>query len=185
MDKVKLEFKAPKSKTIEYNGIDIIINPFLEVGAQAVLIEHYLEDYFGEKKEGDILEPYAKAEYNLLNYVFQICTNIDTIDLDGNLYDDKTNLVNPILDEIVNYWDFRAILTNVVSRKEEQIRLDNSIGKVLGGLVEKAYDLLDKFGEVKPEEIEKLQKTSLELADKLEKSSIIGKPARKPRQKKA
>jgi len=185
MKKVKLEFKAPENKTIEYNGITITVNPFLEVGAQSVLIEHYLEDYFSEKQEDDILEPYAKAEYNLLNYVFQICTNIDTENFDGNLYDDKRNLVEPVLETIENYWDFRNILLNIVNRKEEQIRIDNSIGKILTDLVDKAYELLEKFSEVKPEEIEKLQKTGIELAERLEKSSIIGKPVRKPRQKKA
>ena len=185
MDKVKLEFKIPKTKKIEYNGVEIEVYPFLEVGAQSVLIEKYLEDYFGEPVEGEIIKGYAKAEYNLLNYLFQVATNIDTSDLDSNLYSDE-NLIMGVLGSIVNYSFFRGMLEQAVQDKKEEIRLEASLGKVLSALIEKGYDVLDKFSEIKPEEIEKLQKTGIDLAKKLEESSIIGKPAvKKPRQKKA
>jgi len=185
MDKVKLEFKTPKTKKIEYNDVTIEVYPLLEVGAQSVLIEKYLEDYFEKPVEGEIVKGYVKAEYNLLNYVFQIVTNIDTKDFDSNLYSDE-KLVNDILNAIINYRSFRELLWHAVEDKKEEIRIEASVGKVLSNLIEKAYDVLDKFSEIKPEEIEKLQKTGIDLAKKLEESSIIGKPVvKKPRQKKA
>ena len=91
-----------------------------------------------------------------------------------------------VLGSIVNYSFFRGMLEQAVQDKKEEIRLEASLGKVLSALIEKGYDVLDKFSEIKPEEIEKLQKTGIDLAKKLEESSIIGKPAvKKPRQKKA
>lgn len=176
MDKVKLEFKIPKMKTIEYGGIEIKIVPFLTTAQQVVLINRYLEDYF---KEGDTnLIPlsnyrYLEAEYNLLNNLLSLATDIDTTGLDENLLSDS-NFSHIICENIDNFWDFYAKLTNIIEEIKEQ---KNSVPLLLSGLIEKAYGILDKVSDISPEQIEKLQQTSTDLMEKLKESQVLGKVA--------
>lgn len=174
MDKVKLEFKAPRSKTIEYNGVEIVVDTFLTTPKQIFLIDNYLEDYFAgyEEVSEDVKHPYLKAEYSMINYIMQLNTNIDYENIDINLYSDEQFWFT-ITSEITNYYNFREKLNTIVEEKKRRILVENSIGKVALELVDKAYGLLENFSEITPEEIEKLQKIGLELADKMESSSLL------------
>lgn len=180
MNKVKLEFKLPKNKTIEHNGTEIEVMPFMRIAEQIVLINRYLFEYFGENKE-KVIESvrynYLEAEFNLKNYIFQSNTNIDYESLENDIYMD-CELWEKITSEILNYKEFRKNLDHVVSEVKEQIALDNSLGVVLERLVEKGYGVLEKFSEITPEEIEKLQKSGVELSKQLEESSILKDMAR-------
>lgn len=182
MDKVKLEFKIPKTKIIEYNGVDIEVTPFLSVAQQAVLIIRYLEEYFNKPEDALIqASPYdlIGAEYGLIFNILQMNTNIDLENIDDDIYSD-TKFLGQIISNITNYDDFREKLENIVYEVKGQITLENSIGKVVSGLIEKAYVILNKISSITPEELEKAQKEGVKLIERLEKSSVLGQGALTP-----
>jgi hypothetical protein len=180
MDKVKLEIKTPKNKTIEHNGTEITVMPFLTFVQQMFLIEKYVEEFFGTPEL--IIEisgyHYLEAQIKLINLVFQLCTNIDMDGVDDDIYVDHA-LWQKVTDNILNWCDFERKLEKVVYETREQKKLDNQIGKVISDLVEKAYSLLDKFSSMNPEEIKKAGETGLQLIKRLEKSSVLNNPADK------
>jgi len=172
MDKVKLEFKIPENKTIEYQGVQIQVNPFMGIAQQSFLINKYLEAYF-VKTEISLVAlseyDYLGAEFALKDYVFQTSTNLETATLDNNFYCDP-GLWSAITSEIVNYDKFRFVLDYIVDEIKEQKMLNNQLGKILSGLLDKLNNV---FANITPEEIEKLQKETGELADKLKEVSPL------------
>ena len=172
MDKVKLEWKAPEKKTIEYNGIKIQVDPFLSTAQQGFLINSYLETYFG-KFDTPLIKMseynYLAAEYALKDYIFQIATSID-IDFDNNFYSDAV-LWDKITSEIVNYYDFKEKLDFIVKEVKDQKLVNSQLGNVLSGLLEKVNKI---FENITPEEIEKIQKETAALAAKLQEVPVLG-----------
>ena len=145
MDKVKLELKTPKNKTIEYNNTEIEIVPYINFSTQLYIIDNYVKDYFGNPE--DILIEntkyhYIEAEVRLRNYIIQLNTNIDLKDMDAEIYVDS-ELWNKITNEIKNYNDFRDTLETIVCDIKQQQTLENSLGKIISDLVNKGYALLD------------------------------------------
>lgn len=184
MEKVKLEFKLPKSKKIEYGDITIEVVPFITTSQQVFLINQYVNDLFKEEGGEGTGYNYLDAEYNLVNYLYQMVTNIDTDEMSPDIYSDH-GLFDLVTSSIYNYNDFIMKLEKVVEGKKESIALENSLGNVLSKFVDKAYAILDKVSNISPEEIKKLQDTGMEIANKLEKSSILtGEPVKKARRKK-
>ena len=176
MDKVKLEFKVPENKLIEYNGLTIEITPLLTIAQQVFLINRYIDEYFNKTENALIKNPkynYFEAELNLKNYILQTNTNIDAGNLDNDVYADGA-FWDRITSEIINYDDFRYTLDIIIDEIKEQITLDNSVGKVISGLVDKAYEILNKLSDISPEEIEKLQQTGTRLIEDLKNSSVLG-----------
>lgn len=176
MNKVKVELKVPENKTIEYNGIKIEIIPYLQAGQQVFLINKYVEDYFGKSEEPLVKMSdynYLEAEFNLINFILQTNTNIDTENLDSEIYVND-DLIGKITFHIDNYWTFRERLMDIVGIIKERIALKNSVGSVISELVTKAYEIINKFSDMNPEELEKMQKTGMELIERLEKSSVLG-----------
>jgi hypothetical protein len=175
MDKVKLEFKIPKKQIMEYNGVEFEVNPFMSIAEQAFLINRYLQEYF-TKSLGSIVQvseyDYFEAEFGLKNYILQTNTNIEIEDLNNDFYADA-DFWEKLTLEIVNYKDFRSKLDFIINEIKEQKVLNSSIGKIVSDLAVKLSDILDKVGNVSPEEIEKLQKASAELIDKLGQSSVL------------
>jgi len=172
MDKVKIEVKIPENVQITHNGVIITITPFITVAKQIFLINHYMQDYFGTGADGT---GYAtlNAAYNLKNYLFQINTNIDTENMDNDVYVDDV-LWEKITREIVNWSLFAEHLYLVVEEKKRLVALENSLGTVVSGLVLKGYSVLDKLSEITPEQIEKTRETGIELIQKLQDSSVLG-----------
>jgi hypothetical protein len=179
MDKVKLEIKTPENKIIEYDGVSIEINPFIDFPEQVILINEYVKDFFGDITE--IVIPETKyhifeAECRLKNYIIQLSTNIDMSDIDNNIYvDDK--LWEMITREISNYWNFRGRLDEVVYEVKEQEKLDNSLGKVLSDLLAKAEGFIDQINKISPDDIKELQNVGMGLIDDLEKANIMRNPS--------
>jgi len=184
MDKVKLKLEAPKPMPLFYDGIEFEVTPFLGSSEQLFLIYNYVEDYF-EQKDTRVIPAspfnYIEAEYNLLNRIIQLTTNIDVSDLDKDFYVDSYFVEN-IVDSIWNYKDFRKTLANIVDEIKQERQLEKSVGQTVDSLVKQGYDILNKFAEISPESIEKAKEAGLELLEKVEKSSILGnvpKPASK------
>lgn len=179
MDKVKLEIKTPENITIEYNGTTIEINPFIDFSEQVLLINEYIKDFFGDITE--IVIPKTKyhvfeAECRLMNYIIQLNTNIDMSDINNNIYvADK--LWEMITKEISNYWNFRERLDEVVYEIKEQEKLDNSLGKVLSDILEKAKEFLNQIENISPEDIKELQAVGTGLIKDLQDSSVLRNPS--------
>lgn len=175
MEKVSLAVKAYKNKTIEYNGVEFEISPFLTLAEQAFLIERYLEEYFSELQENVVANGVFRvldAEIGLMNAIFQMKTNVDPESLLNDVYADSV-LLNLIAGEIVNYESFRRLLDKFVEDKVRERELETSVGHAFNTLFEKGMDLLQGFSALKPEEIEKARETGLELIKELEKNSLL------------
>lgn len=179
MDKVKYELKTQKPKIIEYNNIDIEVQPFLGFIHQMYLIEEYIKYYFGQPDEVlfDIDSyHYIEAECRLMGALVQLVTNIDVTDINNDFYAD-TALWNKITESIINYEDFRNKLEKALQATREKINTNNSLGSVISNLAEKLNDYLDKISDMSPEDIENLKKSGVELIERLEKSSVLQNPA--------
>jgi len=172
-DKVKLESKVPDNRIVEYNGVNIEIKPLIGIVEQGFLINKYLEIYFNKSKTAIVglsEYDYLGAEFTLKDYIFQINTNIDTANLDNDFYCDP-DLWEAITFKIIDYEKFRRDLDFIVEEIKEQKFLNNQLGKVLSGLLDKLNNILSN---ITPEEIEKLQKETGQLAEKLQSVSVIG-----------
>lgn len=178
-NKVKLEIKTPENKTIEYNGVTIEIIPYIDFTEQVLLINEYVKDFFGDMTE--IVIPETKnhifeAECRLKNYIIRLNTNIDIDDIDNNIYV-ADELWETITKEINNYWNFKERLESVVYEIKEQVKLDNSLGKVLSDLLGKAEGFIDQINKISPEDIKELQNVGIGLIDDLEKANIMRNPS--------
>jgi hypothetical protein len=178
-NKVKLEIKTPENKTIEYNGVNIEINPFIDFSNQVLLINAYIEDYFGDTTDIAIQKTkyhIFESECKLKNYIIQLNTNIDMSDVDNDIYVDNV-LWYAITEEIINWNTFKSNLDNVVSEIKEQIKLDNSLGKVLSDILEKAEGFIDQINKISPDDIKELQEVGTGLINDLEKANIMRNPS--------
>jgi len=187
MDKIKLEFKAPEIKRTIYKGNEIQVFPFLSLPKQGFLINSYLREYL-TPKENRLIEfskyNYLEAEFSLINYIYDLNTNIEAKDIDLDVVAD-VELWNIVKKEITNFEDFRNKLDYIVKQLREDIALGASVGSVLDSLVEKGVSILEKFSELTPETINMAKETGLQLMEKLEESSILGesKPVKRGRKK--
>jgi len=178
MDKVKLELKVPKIKTLEYNGVEFTLVPFLGMAEQVVLTNRYIVDYFGVSEKPIIIgNEYNlfEAEFNLKNTLLQMVTNIDTSSMENDLYFDLS-FWEMITSEIINYGGFEIRLDKSVSEIKEQFILNTSIGKVVSEFVEKLYPLLEKISDISPEQIQTTLEESKGLIKDLEKNSVLTTP---------
>lgn len=178
-NKVKLELKTPENTTIEYNGVTIEINPYIDFAEEVLLINEYVKDFFGDLNE--IVIPKTKyhiyeAECRLIYYIIQLNTNISMENIDNNIYVENI-LWYRIIEKIINYHEFRKRLDMVVHEIKEQVKLDNSLGKVLNDLKEKAEIFLDQMNKISPDDLKDIQDKGFELIDELEKSNIMRNPA--------
>ncbi len=173
MDKVKLEYKIPKNKTIEYNDTVIEVKPVLSLAEQSFLINKYVEDYFFSD-EKIIKYPeydFFGAECNLINYVYQTCTNIDIEDFENDLYVD-VKLWKDVISKIINFEDFRKKLDVIILDIKEEKALEKSVGEILNKASSELIRIINKFGDIKPEDISKAKDAGLELLKEFEKSSM-------------
>ena len=174
-EKVKPEFKLPENKTIEYGGVKIEIKPFLSFAQQSFLINAYVKEYFTKRDEKIIEDSeynYLEAEYGLMNYIFQLSTNIEVDDLDKDVYADM-DLWDDIISEILNYSSLRYKLHKTIADIKEQNLLNNSTGKVISDLLAKIIPLIDEIKNLSPEEIKAMQDKSSDLLKELQDSSVI------------
>jgi len=175
MDKVKLELKVPKVKTVEYNGVEFTVVPFLGMAEQVVLTNRYIVDYFRVSEKPVVIgNEYNlfEAEFNLKNTLFQMVTNLDTDSMENDLYFD-VDLWETVTSQIINYGDFTVRLNKSISEIKEQFTLNSSIGKVVSEFVEKLYPLLEKISDISPEQIQTTLEESKGLLKDLEENSVL------------
>jgi hypothetical protein len=177
MDKNTIIHHIPKEKEIDFFSQKINIIPFLTTDKQVFLINQYLKDYFAPNTESVIIEKfgtynYFSAELNLMNYIIQMNTDIDTSNFDNNFYSDSY-FWDAVTSQIKNYKLFRERLERIVSDVKEELKIEKSIGAVLEKAIVELQNVLEQFKDLSPEDIEKLQKKGTRLLEKLEKSTIL------------
>jgi hypothetical protein len=176
MEKVVLEFKTPKNKTLDYSGVEFELVPFLSFAQQVFLINTYVETYFGDVELGMVGASefnFMDAEFGLKNYLLQTNTNVDVARINNNIYTDSL-LWDRIFGEITNFKDFRKSLDAVVEEVKSRKAIEASVGKVISDLVSKGYELFTKMSDLTPDAIESAKKSGLELLKQVEKSSLLG-----------
>ena len=175
MDKVVLEFNPPSSKKIYYDEKEVTVIPYLTTAQQIVLTNRFLEDYFSKSGDGVIKHAafnFVEAKVNLIYNILQMVTNIDMENLSSDILSDE-EFIKAILNKISNYNQFKTDLKIMVDDVKWQMSLENSVGKVLTNLADKLSILLNNISEATPEEMEKLQKTGIDLIERLENSSVL------------
>ena len=180
MEKIKLEHKTPKNKTIEYNDTPIEIIPFLALDKQLFLITNYVNEYFDLSGDVEKLIKDAKynlftAEYNHNMYLIQLNTNIDLENTEKIIYE-TSPLIEKIKTNISNYDVFRFKLDRIVADIKEQYILEKSIGSIVDKLSNEILEILKKFSEYTPESLEKAKNAGMEMIEELKKSSISLQP---------
>jgi len=50
-NKVKLEIKTPANKSFTYNGTTVELIPYIDFAEQVLLINEYVQDFFGDINE--------------------------------------------------------------------------------------------------------------------------------------
>jgi hypothetical protein len=166
MNKVKLEFKAPSSKTITYNGVDFQVTTLLDMPMMAFLINRYIQEYFTKTETSIVKEAetdYFGAEFGLKNYILQMCTNVDANDFDNSLYTEP-RLWKEITSAIINYDEFRDTLAYILGEVKAQRASE---------LSRKFLKIMDGVGEINGAELEKLQDQAIELTKTIDQSSIL------------
>jgi len=175
MDKIKLEYRIPKLKIIEYNNAEIELVPYLGFTQQVFLINAYLKEYFKET-ETPMVEldkyHYIDAEYSLFNYILQLLTNIDTGELPEDLYVDE-DFFEKLTSHILNYKSFRCRLDNILNEAKEQMALEKSIGVAITNAIKKVEGFVVSLSSLDSKAIEELKNSSLEIVKKLEETSIF------------
>lgn len=177
MDKITIKHHIAKEKEIDFFGQKIHIVPFLTTDKQVFLINQYIEDYFTPNPEKIILEGiktynYFSAELNLMNYIVQMNTDIDTESFDNNFYSDSY-FWDAVTSQIKNYRLFRERLERTIEDIKEELVLEKSVGTVLENAVNMLEDILQEFKDLSPEDIEKLQKEGAKMLERLENSTIL------------
>jgi hypothetical protein len=174
-EKIKILVKRAKNVVIDYNGSEIVVQPYLTTENQIILAGNYLADYFDSSslgKEYNVL----LAENGLLLAVIQLCTNIDMSEIlsSKDLSDDflsNTQLCDDIISKIQNYWEFYTRLTTIVDdvRREKEMQL--SLGAVIDGLATKVSSLLENLMGFEPTD-ENMQKIK-DMLKTVESSPIM------------
>jgi hypothetical protein len=170
----KIEFQIPEKIKVDYRGQEIELIPYLTTGQQVYLINQYVNDYFNEDGQHFITKDkynYLEAEFNMFSYLIQFLTNIEDAPPNDTYVDSK--FLDIFVENVENFDDFCSLLYDTVENIKEQIEIENSIGPVLEGLIKKGYDILEKFQDLTPEEIEKLQEEGKDMLKQLQESSLI------------
>ena len=175
MDKVKLEFKVPKIRIAEYNGKEIEVIPELLISQQALLINKYVQTYFGTV-ETPLIDGqgynFLEAEYDMIGYIIQMNTNIDMTNFPNDLYVDDT-FIKLILGEITNYESFRKSLDKIVADIKESKNSEYALGKVLSEFFDNISATVEKFTNINTDELKEIIKDSEKLLKRTEDSSLV------------
>ena len=178
MEKTQFNFEQPKDVVIEVDGQEIKVKPFLDLNQQIGLINSYLETYFQSSEKDVLMDKWnvTGAENALKLATVDLCSSIAIEGAFENLF--YLSTYELIEEQIVNYWEFREILDEVVSNVKEQITQKKSVGGIIDNLYEKGKVILDQLVEstknLTPEQLEKLKETGKELVDKIAQNPLVG-----------
>jgi hypothetical protein len=164
-----------------FKGIIIDIKPYLTIAEQLQLINSYIQNYFfpdeEEKLIGMIESDPFNTEYALRLEIIDMCTSIDGKSVESvNVF--YTGLWEKIENSIINYNEFRSILSKIINEIEREQSLRKSIGSVIDGLMSRIESILVELNEslanFKPEDIDKIKEAGLSMLKEVENSSVAG-----------
>lgn len=172
MEKVKLEVSQRPDVIIQYSGKNISVNPVIKISEQKEMRDVYLVSMFnkGETNESDE----SFAEYMLRREILKVKVGID---VDSETLDNIDELVwgdfyEKVVSNIVNYKEFRNILSLSLENKLKLISLKNSSGYLMKGLFEKVNPIINTFSEMAQGDLDSLKKTMLEIVEEIKKEPI-------------
>lgn len=165
-EKQIIEFKSPSFQDVVYEGTKIKVKPYMSLTDMGVVAGLYIENYFSESPSRVI-----QAEYALVTAVLEQCTNLEISEGSFEAFLGNVKLWDEIVSKIKNYGTFRALLKQTVEEKKEEIRIENTTGKVISVLSGKILGVIEQItsAEITPESIDKLK----ELLKDLESSSVF------------
>lgn len=140
--KIVLENKEPI--VVNFNGVEILVNPYITLDDKIKLIKIYLDSYFSS---GEFYLSYLSAEYSIVLAIMDLCTNID---ITGIKVDEIINsgLWDEIIPNITNYWEFKEDLGSVIKAMREDIVAQKSVGSVIENASNKISMIIDKMMEI-------------------------------------
>jgi hypothetical protein len=181
MEKKAFALENPENVSIVFKGIIIDIKPYLTIAEQLQLINSYIQNYFfpdeEEKLIGMIESDPFNTEYALRLEIIDMCTSIDGKSVESvNVF--YTGLWEKIENSIINYNEFRSILSKIINEIEREQSLRKSIGSVIDGLMSRIESILVELNEslanFKPEDIDKIKEAGLSMLKEVENSSVAG-----------
>jgi hypothetical protein len=176
MEKIVVNFSKQEKSTFDFDGQTIEVAPYIPGALQAFIIEQYVQEYFysatDQKILPDLLRNYLGAQLHLKLTILDRMTNIQISNANDPNYTDFicVSLWDLVTNEIKNYWEFEESLSCVIDEIKEEIKLEKSVGGVIGGVAGKINELLGKLNSVSPEELKQLVSESQGLLKGLEQS---------------
>lgn len=160
-EKEKFTFPVLEKKIVKLGEQDVLVEPYLTDNDQRIILEAYFNElYLGGH------DAILNAESSLLLSILYTSTNIMTTELvDGkevpiinlNQLLQNQKFIKDLLGSIENYREFRKILDTTVSFINEQRMLENTLGKKLDDLYNKAVLFIDGISNMSPENIDALK----------------------------
>ena len=176
MEKIEIQLKQPKNKTIEYNGYEIQVSPIITAGEQMGLIASYITSLLSEKVYGDDknvdAHGYFNRELGQMMYIINSHTNISLNPEDAGTFFDS-EVWESIKQSIINYEEFRDRQDLILGETLEKIERETSISNLVSSLFEKYAPIVEKLLEINPEELKKLQEDNEKLFKELREFPLI------------
>ena len=179
MEKKAFALEIPENVSIAFKNNIIDIKPYLSTGEQLQLINNYIQNYFfpdeDEKLTGMVESDPFNAEYALRLEIIDMCTSIDGSSVEAmNIF--YTDLWEVIKNSVINYDEFRSILSKIINEIEREQSLRKSIGSVIDGLMSRIelilVELNESLANFKPEDIDKVKEVGLSLLKEVENSPV-------------
>jgi RNAse (barnase) inhibitor barstar len=178
MEKKVLQFGKFEVRTIDIDGTEVEVMPFLTMEDELALINMYVKNHFFPEINNTEKSDWAywDAERALKLGVIDLKTSIQIEGTEFENFFYSPNIWEKITDSINNYWDFREILDQTVNDIKKQLAMKNSVGAKLDSLFDKIEVLLNSLQEsmanLNPEMLDKLKETGSALIDKLSENPI-------------
>lgn len=172
--------KGQENVKVPFGNEFIEVKPYITFSEQKQLIAEYVESYFSRSSISDSGKNVFEAHYVLLIGVLDVCTNIQLFSETGEALITVDDFISnwdsfiKILSEIKNYEYFMSLVEKVIFSMEEDIRINNSIGKVLGDFSSSLNSFLSKV--VSGEALDSSSISQIkEIIEEINSSPILGK----------
>jgi len=176
MEKIVVNFSKQEKSTFDFDGQTIEVAPYIPGSLGGFLIDQYVKEYFysatDQKILPDLLRNYLGAQLHLKLTILDRLTNIQISNENDPNYTDFicVALWDSVVQEIKNYWEFSESLSCVVDEIKEEIKIEKSVGGVIGGVASKINELLEKLNSISPEEMKGMAETASKTLKELETS---------------
>lgn len=183
MDKNAINIAYKKLISLDYNGTELLVDPYISMQSQISLIDNYVDMIF--KPGGGLVSNYIGAEYALILGILDLNTNVivDTDSKDIDLFV-KSGLWDLTRENIKNYREFRTWLDNTCKQFRERVAIERSFNTSFDKLSNSIIGFIDKVSDFDLSEdgIKKLVEAMKTEVDEY-KNIVSPEPSKKPRKK--